>query len=175
MQSSPAFRSARLAEIELGTLILLRDPAGLGVRADALSGRADLSEGVLRLAPGMARFERCALDAVLVAIDLAYLVEADLTSLAARAPQSGDLIIAANRPPAGLYVTGLFGGTPGLLELGSALIRPFVSTRSAPQVTCGWKLVEREQRTRVLFTHEGESAEPAYQELPRRVYGEDSD
>ena len=51
VQLSPAFRTARLAEIELGHLILLRagagGGAGLGMRADALSARGDLSEGLL--------------------------------------------------------------------------------------------------------------------------------
>jgi len=175
IQSSPAFRTARLAEIELGRLVLLREAAGVGVRADALSARGDLSEGVLRLSPGAVRFERCALDAVLVAIDIDYLVEADLTSLAARSPDSGDLIVAANRPPAGLFVTGLFGGTPGLLDLATAVIRPYVSARSSLQVALRWTLVEREQRTRVLLAHESDPAEPALRELPRRVFGEDSD
>jgi hypothetical protein len=175
IQSSPAFRTARLAEIELGNLVLLREGAGVGVRADTLSARGELTEGVLRLSPGAVRFERCALDAVLVALDISYLVEADLTSLALRAPDSGDLIVAPNRPPAGLYVTGLFGGTPGLLDLASAIIRPYVAARSSAQLALNWQLVEREQRTRVLFAHQGEVAEPARQERPRRLFGEDSD
>ena len=145
------------------------------MRADALSAGGDLTEGVLRLSPGAVRFERCALDALLVAIDIDYLLEADLTSLAARPPDSGDLIVAANRPPAGLYVTGLFGGTPGLLDFGTAVIRPYVAARSSTQVALSWKLVEREQRARVLFAHETERAQPVLRELPRRVYGEDSD
>jgi hypothetical protein len=173
--SSPAFRTARLAQIELGSLVLLREGAGIGIRADALSARGDLSEGVLRLKPGAVRFERCALDTVLVAMDLSYLVEADLTSLAARVPDSGDLIVAANRPPAGLCVTGLFDGTPGLLDFGSAVIRPYVAARSSLQLAFSWTLAEREQRSRVLFTHEGDAAEPARKEPPRRVYGEDGD
>jgi len=175
IQSSPAFRTARLAEIELGSLVLLREPAGIGVRADALSARGDLTEGVLRLSPGAARFERRALDTVLVALDIAYLLEADLTSLAERSPDCGDLIVAANRPPAGLYVTGLFGGTPGLLDLGTAVIRPYMAARSSLQVALRWKLVEREQRSRVLFAQDIEVAEPAAREAPRRAFGEDSD
>jgi hypothetical protein len=173
--SSPEFRTARLAQIELGSLVLLRDAVGIGVRADALSARGELTEGVLRLSPGMVRFERCALDTVLVAMDISYLVEADLTSIAARAPDSGDLIIAANRSPAGLCVTGLFGDTTGLLDLASAIIRPYVGARNAPQVACSWKLVEREQRARVLLTHEGEDAQAVRPALTRRAYREDSD
>ena len=173
--SSPAFRTARLAEIELGTLVLLREGPGIGMRADALSAAGELTEGVLRLSPGTVRFERCALDAVLVALDVAYLLEADLTSLGARVPDSGDLVVAANRPPAGLCVLGLFAGTPGLLDLASATIRPYIAARSSQQVACSWRLVEREQRTRVLLVHAGEVAEPARHERPRRVFGEDSD
>jgi|HubBroStandDraft_6_1064221.scaffolds.fasta_scaffold245858_2 hypothetical protein len=173
--SSPEFRTARLAQIELGSLVLLRDAAGIGVRADALSAHGDLTEGVLRLSPGMVRFERCALDAVLVAMGISYLVEADLTSIAARAPESGDLIIAPNRSPAGLCVTGLFGDTPGLLDLASAIIRPYGAARTSLQVACRWKLVEREQRTRVLLAHEEEDAQPVPSAPARRTYGEDSD
>jgi hypothetical protein len=173
--SSPEFRTARLAQIELGSLVLLRDAAGIGVRADVLSARGELTAGVLRLSPGMVRFEHCALDAVLVAMDISYLVEADLTSIAARAPESGDLIIAPNRSPAGLCVTGPFGDTPGLLDLASAIIRPYVAARGAPQVACSWRLVERDQRTRVLLSHEAEDTEPARPAATRRAYREDSD
>jgi hypothetical protein len=174
--SSPEFRTARLAQVELGGLILLRDVAAIGVRADALSARGDLTEGVLRLGPGMVRFVRCALDSVLVALQISYLVEADLTSLTARVPEPGDLVIAPNRSPAGLCVTGAFGDTPGVLDLGSAIIRPYVTTRGPPQVACRWKLVEREQRTRVLLAHEGEDDSRTAVPAPaRRSYGEDSD
>src|ERR1700722_4119473 len=173
--SSPSFRTARLAEIELGSLVLLRERTGVGIRADSLSARGDRSEGVRRLSPGMVRFERCALDAVLVAMQVAYLLEPDLASVTSRAPDSGDLIVAPNRPPAGLFVTALFDGTAGLLDLGTAIIRPYVTTRSSLQVAFGWRLVEREQRSRVLFAHEGELAEPVRREAPRRAYSEDSD
>src|SRR5579863_6256961 len=161
MQSSPAFRTARLAEVELGTLVLLREASGVGVRADALSARGELTEGVLRLSPGAVRFERGALDAVLVAMDVSYLIEADLADLGPRAPDSGDLMVAPNRPPAGLYVTGLFGGTPGLLDLATAVIRPYVLARASPAVALNWRLVERDERARVLFAHQGAVAEPA--------------
>src|SRR5579863_1658765 len=96
---SPGFRSAQLAEIELGRLVLLRAAAdiaaapGIGLRADALSAQGDLSVGVLRLRP--TRFERCALDEAVIAIDLDYLLEPDLASAVARAPRSGDLLVAA--------------------------------------------------------------------------------
>lgn len=177
VQLSPAFRSARLAEIELGQLILLRAAAGggagLGMRADALSARGDLTEGLLRLSGGPVRFERYALDDVLVAIDIEYVLEADLTSIVARAPVSGDLIIAPNRPAAAMFIANPWAGNNGLLDLASAVIRPCVAPRSATQTALGWQLSEREQRSRVLLAHE--APEALAQELPRRAFGEDSD
>ena len=176
---SPGFRSAQLAEIELGRLVLLR-PAGdigsapgLGLRADALSAQGDLTVGVLRLRP--TRFERCALDDALIAVELDYLLEADLASAVARAPSSGDLVVAARRPAAaGLYVAQLWGSAGGLLDMASAVIRPFgAAPQASAQVVLGWRLVEREQRTRTLF--ECMPAEPYVQELPRRVHAEDCD
>ncbi|HUL18925.1 MAG TPA: hypothetical protein VLV29_06605 [Steroidobacteraceae bacterium] len=175
---SPGFRTAQLAEIELGRLVMLRAAAdlaatpGLGLRADALSAQGDLTVGVLRLRP--TRFERCALDDAVIAIDLEYLLEADLESAVARAPGSGDLVVAARRPAAaGIYVAQLWGSAGGLLDIASAVIRPFTSAKAAAQVVLGWRLVEREQRTRTLF--ERPSAEPYLQDLPRRVHGEDDD
>ena len=177
VQLSPAFRTARLAEIELGRLILLRagvgGGAGLGIRADALSARGDITEGLLRLSGGPARFERYALDDVLVAIDIEYVLEADLTSVAARTPVSGDLIVAPNRPAAGVFIANPWSGSDGLLDLASALIRPYVAARSAPQTALSWKLTEREQRTRVLLARE--TPEALAPQLPRRAFGEDSD
>jgi hypothetical protein len=177
VQLSPAFRTARLAEIELGHLILLRagvgGGAGLGMRADALSARGDLSEGLLRLSGGPTRFERCGLDDVLVAIDIDYVLEADLTSIAARAPISGDLIVAPNRPAAGVFVANPWNGSNGLLDLASAVIRSYVAPRAATQTALSWKLTERAQRSRVLLAHE--APEGLATELPRRAFGEDSD
>ena len=85
---SPGFRAVQLAEVELGRLVLLRPAAdiaaaaGIGLRADALSAQGDLTVGVLRLRP--TRFERCALDDAVIAIDIDYLLEADLASAVAR-------------------------------------------------------------------------------------------
>jgi hypothetical protein len=176
---SPGLRTAQLAEIELGRLVLLRPAAdiaaapGIGVRADALSAQGDLSVGVLRLRP--TRFERCALDDAMLAIDLDYLLEPDLASAVARVPASGDLVVAARRPAAaGIYVAQLWGSAGGLLDLASAVIRPFgAAPKASAQVVLGWRLVEREQRTRTLF--ERTAAEPYLHELPRRVHGEDCD
>jgi hypothetical protein len=173
MQMSPAFRTARLAEVELGCLVLLHDEAGVGVRADALSARGDLSEGVLRLSGGAVRFERRRLEEAVIAIDIEYELQADLTAVLARAPEPGDLIVAPNRPTAGLFVANLWGGGNGLLDVASALIRPYLATRAAPQTVLAWKLIERSERSRVLLVHE--AAEPMSRELPRRAYGEDCD
>jgi len=177
---SPGFRTVQLAEVELGRLVLLRPAAdiaaaaGIGLRADALSAQGDLTVGVLRLRP--TRFERCALDDAVIAIDLDYLLEADLASAVARVPASGDLVVAARRPAAaGIYVAPLWGSAGGLLDIASAVIRPFAAApKAAAQVVLGWRIVEREQRMRSLF--ERLPAEPYLQELPRRVqHGEDCD
>ncbi len=182
---SPGFRAAQLGEIELGRLVLLRPAAdigaapGIGLRADALSAQGDLTVGVLRLRP--TRFERCALDDAMITIDLDYLLEPDLASAVARAPRSGDLVVAARRPAAaGIYVAPLWGSAGGLLDIASAVIRPFgAAPKTAAQVVLGWRLVEREQRTRTLFervaAEQRVPAEPYVQELPRRVHGEDCD
>ena len=176
---NPGFRTAQLAEIELGRLVLLRAAAdiaaapGIGLRADALSAQGDLTVGVLRLRP--TRFERCALDDAVIAIDLDYLLEADLASAVARAPSSGDLVVAARRPAAaGIYLAQQWGSAGGLLDIASAVIRPFgAAPKTSAPVVLGWRLVEREQRTRTLF--ERMPAEPYVQELPRRIHGEDCD
>lgn len=175
---TPAFRNARLAEVELGRLILLRASAdssggaGVGVRADALSARGELTEGVLRLSGGPTRFERAGLAETVIAIEVDYLLEADLASAAVRAPTSGDLIVASTHPCAGVFVANLWPGTGGLLDIASAVIRPFAPGKMT-QVALSWKLVERDQRTRILL--ERSTPEPFTRELPRRVYSEDCD
>src|SRR5450631_994724 len=84
IETSPRFRSRRLAEIELGQLILLGDapdapgsPA-LGIRGDALSRRGEIIEGLFRLAGGSVVFERHALDESLAALEIEYDLQADL-------------------------------------------------------------------------------------------------
>jgi hypothetical protein len=174
---SPAFHAAQLAELELGRLMLLR-PGGdgatrpsLGMRVDALSAQGDLLTGVVRLQP--MRFERCALDESVAALELDYVLEADLTSLVARTPAPGDLLVAARRPAAAVFLASVWGSAAGLLDVNSATIRPFGAAPRVPQVALGWRLVERVQRSRILFEHL--TAEPYLQELPRRVQGEDCD
>jgi hypothetical protein len=172
---SPSFQAAQLAELELGRLLLLRpDGSGtpsLGLRADALSAQGELLTGVVRLQA--MRFERCALDEPVAALELDYLLEADLTSLIARPPGAGDLLVAARRPAAAIFIANVWGSSAGLLDVNSATIRPFGAAPRVPQVAVGWRLVERAQRDRVLFEHR--TSEPYLQELPRRVQGEDCD
>jgi hypothetical protein len=98
-----------------------------------------------------------------------------LASAVARAPSSGDLVVAARRPAAaGIYLAQQWGSAAGLLDIASAVIRPFgAAPKASAQVVLGWRLVEREQRTRTLF--ERMPAEPYVQELPRRIHGEDCD
>ena len=179
IRMSPAFRTVKLAAVGLGRLVLLRAagdlPAspGLGLRADALSAQGDLTEGALRLGDPI-RFERGALEESVVAVEIDYLLEADLASVARRTPTSGDLVLAAHRPgAAGIYVANLWRGTAGVLDIASAVIRPFAGRADTVEIVFSWKLVEREHRSRTLF--ERTVSEPAVQERPRRVYGEDCD
>lgn len=177
--TSPVFRTQRLGEVELGRLVLLRDSAdaaggpGIGLRAETLSARGDLSEGVLRLSGGPIRFERRGLDDTLVAIDIDYVLEADLGSAAVRALSCGDLVVTPHRPAAAVYVASLWQGAGGLLDIASAIIRPFTAPASPAHVALAWKLVERDHRTRTLFEHV--APEPLARNLPRRMSGEDCD
>jgi hypothetical protein len=178
--TSPVFRTQRLGEIELGRLVLLRDPAdasggaGIGVRVEALSARGDLSEGVLRLSGGSPCFECRALDDTLIALDIDYVLEADLGSAAVRALSSGDLLVTPSRPAAAVYVASLWGGAGGLLDIASAIIRPFSASASPAHVVLAWKLVERDHRARTLFEHVAPEP-PLARSLPRKMSGEDCD
>ncbi len=174
--SSPAFRSARLAQIELGRLVLLRAgsdcAAGLGVRTDAVSARAELTEGVLRLSPAV-RFERRALDDGLIELEIDYLIEPDFLELASRPALSGDLLIAAGQSAVGVYVAQVWPDSAGVLELHSGLIRPAPPPRAGMQIALGWRLLEQARRERVLFDRPLPPAAPL--ERLRRVHGEDCD
>ncbi len=178
--TSPVFRTQRLGEVELGRLVLLPDPAdasggaGIGLRVEALSARGELSEGVLRLSGGPARFERRGLGDSLIALEIDYVLEADLASAAVRAVSSGDLLVAPSRPVAAVYVASLWQGSSGLLDIASAIIRPFTAPASPVHVVLGWKLVERAHRARTLYEHVAPEP-PLARSLPRRVSGEDCD
>jgi hypothetical protein len=156
----PGFKSRRLSEIELGRLVLLGNSgdatasAGIGMRADSLSRGGDITEGVIRLGSGRVRFERHELDQSVVAIDIEYLLEPDLASAAVRSPAAGDLIVAPAGGAMGVLVAGPWHGL-GLLDIASAVTRPFADPgRHALPVCLAWQLVHREERRRILFTHD---------------------
>lgn len=186
IEMSPGFKARRLGEVELGRLVLLRGPAadiGVGLRADTLSARGDLTEGVLRLSGAPVRFERIGLEDSVIAIEIEFVLEADPASASARAPRSGDLIVSASRTATGLMVANLWGAGAGVLDLASAVIRPYAGTHEVTHTVLSWRLVERENRTRVLLDHSAprepearlESEEPHFEEAPRRRFAEDSD
>ena len=150
----PRCRALRLAEVELGRLVLLDAPAAAGllaIRADALSGQAELSEGVLRLDPAQPRFEPRRLDDPLLALELEYLIEPDLASARVRPPRAGDLLLSRAHTAAGLWLRAPWGGA--LFELASATLRPFSAEATGmPRLALHWRLLER-GTGRVLFTH----------------------
>lgn len=177
---SPRFKTQRLAQVELGQLLLLRDSAdahggaGLGVRADALSAQGELIEGLVRLSGGPTRFEQRALQDNVIALQIDYLLEADLAHAAIRPPESGDLLVSAQRPGAALFIGGVWPGAAGLLDLAAAVIRPFgPAGRTPTHVALTWRLVERDNRTRTLL--ERAAPEPLVEARPRRAFGEDCD
>jgi hypothetical protein len=158
----PGLKPKRLGEIELGRLVLTS--TGIAIRADALSRAGDITEGVVRLGGGPLRFERHGLDETLVAIEIEYVLEPDLTGAAVGPAEAGDLIV----PPtggAGLVVTGPWQGF-GILDLPSAVARPFAQQRAAGlQLTLAWQLVHREERRRIIFARD--AREPRRDPLPR--------
>ena len=180
IHSSPRFTSRRLAEIELGQLILLGDDedspgsAGLGIRGDVLTRGGEIIEGLFRLAAERVVFERHALDEHLTALEIEYDLQADLAGPVSRAPQPGDLVVRLPAAHTALVVAGPWDGRPGLLDLASAIARAFTAdpphTRS---LALTWRLVDRADRSRVLFQRAApERTAPAPVKRPR---GEDSD
>jgi hypothetical protein len=154
----PGLRPRRLGEIELGRLVLLGNgadgtpSAGIAIRADALSRAGDITEGVVRLGGGALRFERRALDESLVAIEVEYVLEPDLTSATVRPAQTGDLVVSPAGGVVGVVITGPWEGF-GLMDIASAVARPFAQGRpEGVQLTLSWRLVEREERHKILFT-----------------------
>lgn len=180
IQMSPVFKTRRLAEVELGQLLLLRDSAdslggaGIGVRADALSAKGELTEGLVRLSGGPTRFERRALEDAVIALQIDYILEAALGDAAVRPPQSGDLLVSPNRPAAAMFIANVWPGAAGLLDTAGAVIRPFgPAGRTPTHVALTWRLVERDNRTRTLL--ERAAPEVPVETLPRRAFGEDGD
>jgi len=181
IQVSPTFRTQRLAEVELGRLIQLHPTsggagAGLAVRADALSAQGDLSEGLVRLSGGPVRFERRRLDEQVTALLIDYVLETDLLTPALRSPEPGDLLVLSGRPAAGLYLGNVWPGTAALMDMASAVLRPFAAARSVLQLAYGWRLVDRDHRERVLLEHAAAEPEPEEApETPLRRREEDCD
>ncbi|HEY1492575.1 MAG TPA: hypothetical protein VGF35_08085 [Steroidobacteraceae bacterium] len=178
--TSPRFRSRRLAEIELGQLILLGEDEeapgslGLGIRGDALSRRGEIMEGCFRLSGGSVVFEHHGLDTNLAALEIEYELQADLAGAVSQVPEPGDLLVQLPSAHPSLVVAGPWGGSPGLLDLGSAIARAF--TEDAPRgrsLALSWRLVDRADRSRVLFTRS--RAERAQAAPAKRPRGEDSD
>lgn len=157
IETSPRFRSRRLAEIELGQLVLLRDDsaqsaATLGIRGDALSRRGDVLEGVFRLSAHAVTFERRALDETLTALEIDYDLQADLAGPMSLARRPGDLLVRMPGSITSLIVAGPWDGRPGLLDLASAVARSYPEESPATRtVSMGWRLVDRNDRARILY------------------------
>jgi hypothetical protein len=170
IQMLPGLKAKRLGEIELGRLVLLGNSAdgtataGIAMRADALSRAGDITEGVVRLGGDAPRFERHALDDTLVAIEVEYLLEPDFASATARPAHSGDLVVSLASGAVGIVIAGPWQGF-GVLAVETALARPFAPARPGTgQVMAAWRLVEREARSRLLFTRQ--AREPRRDPLP---------
>lgn len=166
----PGLKARRLSEIELGRLVLLGNSpdalatAGIAMRADALSRAGDITEGVVRLGGGPLRFERHGLDETLIAIEVEYVLEPDLTSAAVRPAEAGDLIVSP-AGGAGVVITGPWQGF-SVLDIASAVARPFAQEGAAGlQVTLAWELVQREERRRIIFARD--AREPRRDPVPR--------
>ncbi|MBS0577836.1 MAG: hypothetical protein JSR36_01085 [Proteobacteria bacterium] len=177
--TSPRFRNRRLAEIELGQLVLLAEGndatggASLGIRGDALSRRGEIIEGVFRLSSTSVVFERHALDEGLAALEIEYELQVDLTGPMSQARRPGDLLVRLPGAHTSLVVTGPWDGL-GLLDLGSAVARAYGEepphTRS---IALSWRLVDRQDRSHVLFRRAPPERAP---EPPlKRPLDEDSD
>ncbi len=180
IETSPRFRNRRLAEIELGQLVLLDDDAdaragaSLGIRGDALSRRGEIIEGIFRLSGHSVLFEQHPLEESLTALEIEYDLQADLAGPVSRARQSGDLLVRLPGAHTSLVVAGPWEGRPGLLDLASAIARPFTEdpprTRS---LALSWRLVDRQDRGRVLFQRR--APDRAIESPIKRPQGEDSD
>lgn len=177
--TSPRFRNRRLAEIELGQLVLLAEGnditggARLGIRGDALSRRGEIIEGVFRLGSTSVVFERHGLDDSLAALEIDYELQVDLTGSMGQVRRPGDLLVRLPGAHTSLVVAGPWDG-PGLLDLGSAVARPYTEdpprTRS---IALSWRLVDRQDRSHVLFQRT--PPERAYEPPVKQPRGEESD
>jgi hypothetical protein len=154
IELSPRLASKRLSEVELGQLLLAGEAAsGLGyaIRGDVLTERGDVIEGLFRLNEDLLTFERRELSARVVAVETAFVLQAELASAARRRAEVGDLLLPGPSGTAGVLVEGPWARGAGLLDLASAVARPWEDPSSAQLVVSEWTLVEREQRSRVLY------------------------
>jgi hypothetical protein len=176
IELSPRLASRRLSEVELGQLLLTGESVsgtGLAVRGDVLTERSELLEGLFRLYGELVFFERRELGARVVAIETAFVVEAELGSAARRSPEIGDLLLSGTSATAGVLVEGPWTGGAGLLDLGSAVARPYGESAGAHLIVTDWRLVEREQRSRVLYRRGAREA--VAEERWRAPLGEEAD
>lgn len=160
IELSPRLINRRLSEVELGRLLLAGDVGGsasFAIRGDVLTERGDLIEGLFRLGADRIRFERCALSERVVAIETPFVLEAELGSLTRRPAAVGDLLLSeASGGSAGLLIEGPWARGEGLLDLASAVARPYGDGSPAPAtLVASWRLVEREDRSRVIFRRIG--------------------
>jgi hypothetical protein len=176
---SPKLRTKRLSEVELGRLVLLGDSAdesgpGIGIRGDVLSERAEIIEGVFRLYTDSVSFQRQELNKKVVAIEIDFLLEADLSSAVVRTVEVGDLVISSISAAGGVFVTGPWQGAGGLLDLASAVARPLgKEIRSGSNLVLTWQLVDRHERSKVLYRRYSRERPP--ERRPRHTFTEDSD
>jgi len=164
----PRLTICRLSEVELGRLLLTGAGPGFGIRGDVLTERGDIIEGLFRLHADRIRFERRELSDRVVAIETAFVLQADLDSIARRPAAVGDLLLSAVSGSAGVLVEGPWRRGEGLLDLASAIARPYAEgPAAAATLIASWRLEEREERARVLFRrYASEPRDELWRELP---------
>jgi hypothetical protein len=177
IELSPRLTMRRLSEVELGRLLLAADAGagpGFAIRGDVLTERGDIIEGLFRLHADRIRFERRELDERVVAIETAFVLEAELDSITRRAAAVGDLLLSEVSGSAGVLVAGPWTCGEGLLDLASAVARPRAEGPAAlATLVASWRLVAREERSRVIFRRY--ASEPRPPEPWRELPDEDGD
>jgi hypothetical protein len=108
-----------------------------------------------------------------VTIESAFVLEAELASATRRTADIGDLLLSGASGTAGVLVEGPWPRGVGLLDLASAVARPYGESNDAHFIVTDWRLVEREQRSRLLYRRlPGGSVRPKRWHEPP---GEDAD
>jgi hypothetical protein len=177
IELSPRLTMKRLSEVELGQLLLAGDGddgASFAIRGDVLTERGDIVEGLFRLHADGVRFERRELGERVVTIETAFVLEAELDSITRRAAAIGDLLLSESSGSAGVLVAGPWVRGEGLLDLASAVARPYAEGPGAPAtLVASWRLVAREERSRVIFRRY--ASEPRENKPWRELPDEDGD